>query len=289
MKLPDYSKALEVKRLLNEMGVSELPELPKIIFEKTERITRKHNNEDFMLVKTLLDSAVSVAGSEVSAGLEELLEYKGRKVVVYIKDQRKKIDFEKGVSDYRYHLFHCEALESMNLKNQGHRYLATQRSDGRFEVKDVRNNKQGLVKMELCGYCKGLLREIGQYSQPFDLKAFFEEHDSYIPDNYVEDEVEIIKEPYSPTEDDYLREQLKAAGYVCQMCYVDCAQEKELLCAHHLDDNPINNKSSNVRVLCIDCHSKYRNHQYILSTPDVKNQIIQIDELRAKQNIATLS
>ena len=84
MKFQDYSRCVEINQLLVAMGVTEIPELPEVIFEKeiVTRFEREYpDHEDIKIGERLVDSAIPVNKSEIAQRPGELLEYKGRKVV----------------------------------------------------------------------------------------------------------------------------------------------------------------------------------------------------------------
>lgn len=97
MRLPDYTKCVEINQLLVAMGVKTIPTLPVVRFEKEiiKRFEREYfDHEDVKIGEQLIDSAIPVYKSDLTQRPGELLEYKGRKVVAYIRDQRATIDFD---------------------------------------------------------------------------------------------------------------------------------------------------------------------------------------------------
>ncbi len=78
-------------------------------------------------------------------------------------------------------------MKSMRCAGRERRYLATQRSDGWFEVnyrtgwwgdQRLRNAK---VQLELCQNCRKELDYQGLYKEPFSLEKYFGQHDSRVP------------------------------------------------------------------------------------------------------------
>ena len=291
MNLPDYSRCIEINQLLVAMGVTRLPELPEVRFEReiVQPTTRETlDPADVTLGERLLDSAIPVSHSEIDIGPDELLEYRGRKVVAYIRDQKwGKVDFYRGRSGYKYHLCNCTTLQIMKDHGREKRYLVTRRQDGQFKVYDVKDGpvRKGIVAMDLCNYCRELLLRKGMYPDRFRLKDFFDRYDSYVPKTIRRiEEVKQIQ-TYTPQQGDYSREYRKASGYKCQLCKVDCSMHTRLLHLHHRDGDPSNNAKENLQVLCVDCHAHQPLHQRMFGRPG----ITKIQELRREQDLLTVT
>ena len=55
-------------------------------------------------------------------------------------------------------------------------------------------------------------------------------------------------------------------GYKCEACGVNFSLKKDcqkFLHTHHIDADKSNNIRENLKVLCIECHSKEHNHSHI--------------------------
>jgi len=294
MKFQDYSRCVEINQLLIGMGVTKVPELPEVLFEKevVRHIKHEHADpEDIEIGVKLIDSAIPVNKEDITQRPGELLEYKGRKVVAYIRDQKAKVNFFSNRSEYRYHLCNCSTMQTMKDYGREHRYLASQRKDGKFEVHDLTGYRvqKGVVKMELCQNCREILGQKGIYFEPFNLEQYFSENDSYTSKTIRRIEEVRTIQTYSPKQADYSREYREACQYKCQICSVDCNELKGSLHLHHIDGNPANNKKLNLQVLCVDCHSKQPMHGHMLRNPRFKNEINMITELRINQQILTVA
>lgn len=294
MKFQDYSRCVEINQLLVAMGVTEIPILPVVRFEKevVTQFQREYpDHEDIKIGKRLIDSAIPVSKSEIAQKPGELLEYKGRKVVAYIRDQKAAVNFYRNRSEYRYHLCNCSTLQSMRDIGREHRYLATQRKDGMFEAHDLTVDpvQKGIVQMDLCKNCMEILWRKEKYFTPFNSKQYFEKNDSYTPKTIKKIEEVRATQTYSPKQNDYSREYRKACNHKCQICSVDCSEFTGLLHLHHVNGNPANNQRHNLQILCVDCHSKQPLHGRMLRNPEFKRQIDMITKLRMDQGILTVS
>ncbi len=290
IKLFDFSKCIEFIRLREKMGVNVIPVLPPVEF-KRKVITKKEIVEkdlpDQKLEKVLTGESVPASMEEISTSKEGLLTYKGRKVVAYIRDQRSGIDYYHKTSTYRYHLCDCSTLRSMRASGREKRYLVTKRKDGSFEVHDLSwgRAKKLIVKMELCYNCIQELRWRGLYFMPFSISGYFEKHNTSVPKTIRRIETVTKIQTYSPNQGDISREYRKAANYRCQSCNVQCFSDPSLLQLHHVDGDPSNNSHNNLRILCIDCHSKQPLHSQVAHPAKAQHQIERIKTMRAEQGI----
>jgi len=300
MKLPDYRQCVEINQLLVAMGVIKIPILPvaEFVSKETKKVVREYiDTGDIKIDDQLEESVIPVNKSEIAAGRPgELLEYKGRKVCAYIRDQKAYVNFPDKISNYRYHLCNCGILQSMRNYGREHRYLITKRSDGLFKVNDltvqpVKNDmgENNLVRMELCKFCINVLEQKGIYSTPFSLKKYYEKYDSYTPKTIKKIEEVTEMQTYSPNQKQISLEYRKANNFICQICAVKCRESQGLTQLHHIDGNPANNKSSNFQVLCVDCHSKQFKHQHMLQNKQFKKQINIIKQLRTEQGILSVA
>lgn len=293
MKLHDYTKCVEINQLMVAMGVKTIPALPVVKFEREiiHRVEKEYPDQhDIEIGRRLVDSAIPVSRFEIAENPGDLLEYKGRKVVVYIRDQKTAVNFYQNRSDYRYHLCNCSTLQSMKEIGREHRYLATQRNDGMFEVHDLTVDpvQKGIARMDLCKNCIEILLQKGKYSSPFKLKEYFDKNDSYTPRTIKRIEEVRSTQTYSPNQEECSREYRKACHHKCQCCSVDCSQFTGLLHMHHADGNPANNQRQNLLILCVDCHSKKPMHGHMLRNPQFKRQIDMIKKLRIDQGLLTV-
>lgn len=291
MQLTDFSKCIEFIRLKEKMGVTTIPVLPRVKFTREvihRREIEEPNQEAIQIEEKLKKGTITVNVQEIIPDSEGLLTHKGRKVVAYIRDQRRGID--SFGSQYRYHLYDCSTLQQMRAEGRLTRYFITKRNDGLFLVHDL--SGYGVQKRELeLELCQNCIRELSYrqlYFSPFSLKKYFDKHDSKVPKTIKKVITETEIQSYTPDQEDLSREYRKAANYHCQSCDVDCSDDPSLLHLHHIDGNPSNNKHENFRVLCVDCHSKQSYHSQVSNPQKAKQQIREIQGLRHDQGIPEL-
>lgn len=292
IKLPDFSKCVEFKVLRQKMGVIVIPELPMVEFQR-EVIEKKVTtvpNPRYKIEQSLRFGNIDVSLSEIDSDQNGLLELNGRKVVAYIRDQRQGVDTYSKYSEYKYHLCDCKTLKHMRSIGRERRYLSTKRTDGYFEVNDLSGYaaRRVDVRLDLCWNCKQELKLLGIYSEPFYLQGYFEKNDTFVPETIRRIEQVKKVQTYTPEHDDIAREYKKTSNYECQFCGVSCLSNKELLHLHHMNGDPSDNTHSNLRVYCIDCHSKQPQHSQVGTTERSKMQIEMIKNLRKEQGITDL-
>lgn len=291
MKLKDYSATSVYQRLFVSMGIRELSGPPAVNFVRSiERVVEEEriDVEDQELVEKLTKSTIEINDSDIIVPPNELLEKNGRKICVYIRDQGHKVDLYAKKSGYRYHLCNCSTLQWMKIQGRQHRYLATRRRDGFFEVfyTGGYKNRKVELKLELCQNCISILKYKKIYKYPFKLKDFYEQYDSDVPKTIRYRKTVTEVQDYEPEWTDISREYRRASGYKCKMCTVDCSEKTELIQLHHIDGNKLNNKRTNLLCLCVQCHSEQPLHGYMKANPIFRSQIEQIELLRIKQGLS---
>ena len=292
MEFPDFSTSLRFVRLRQQMNAHEIPPLPRVRF--TRQVPRKIERDVWDKTdQELLEELRGSKGREVevkdikpnSAGL---LTLDGREVVAYIRDQKGHVDPEDGTSGYRFHLCDCYTLRHMRKKKRERRYVATQRTDGKFEVryrKGWRGWNTGDLALDLCLNCKDHLGGLGIVVEPFSLVKYFERYNSMVPKTVrrIEDVPET--QTYQPNQAELAREYKEAVGHTCQLCRVKCPPSGGLLDLHHHDGDPSHNQHENLSVLCIDCHSKQPYHSQVSQPEKAKERIREIEKLRREQGL----
>ena len=180
IKLPDFTKCVQIQNLFLNMGIREikLSPLPENKFVRTIREVKTvtvANTEQITFRNKIKITAVDIDPTQIRIDPKTgLLEVNGSKCCIYIKNQRQGYDLYQKKSAYRFHLCECRTIHSMISHGKKSRYVATARDDGLFPV-----NAQGeypakevLLSLELCENCRQELQQKGMYDFPFSLKKF---------------------------------------------------------------------------------------------------------------------
>ncbi len=196
-----------------------------------------------------------------------------RKTIVYISEVKKWVVEEYGKYP-KFHIFNCNTLT--NMKNQGkeYRYKKTLRSDGKFlmvisDKYDSSDTK--FINLEICGNClnKYNIKFHRQYTKKnFSIKEYIKQSfsDNYFNSLdyiYFRDDLETVPSFYAKNWNQISKELKRMKNYTCQKCAINLQNAKHFLHTHHIDSNPSNNIISNLKVLCIECHSQEYNHGHI--------------------------
>lgn len=267
MNLPDYSKCIEIKILLQQMGISNIQPLDEIRFTKSTiqtKLVSVPNTEQLNFAKNLKINSINFETSDLKISDNELIEINGIKCCVYIKNQRDGVDIINKSSTYRFHLCNCHTIQEMIRSGRGNRYVATSRDDGLFIVTPqgwgYGQPREYEIRLELCNNCKKILLSKGMYSTPFSLKTFYKNYQATLPATFKRPEQVKVTTQYAPNQHEISYAYRKQANFICQICGVDCSSNIECLHLHHKDGDGTNNRPENLMVLCIICHSKQPHH-----------------------------
>lgn len=225
-----------------------------------------------------------------------LLSYKGRHVILYIRDHGYRVVDainDPARSGKKFHVADCETLEMMRSKNRFDRYVVTQAVTGDFEIAGTDSGGrpyQGSARLQVCinclkklNYKSSLLRSSIRKAvrDEFSLLEFFETYSTRFRTlpralagqgdvGYTQDWPELSKR---------LRE---ASGYRCEDCRVCLEQARSLLHVHHVNGVKGDNRPANLQVLCKDCHRKQPDHGHIFM-PEAEMRTL--ETLRKQQGL----
>ena len=276
MKLPDFSRHVGLNQLLQQMGAELIPWKSGGDWEPIDI--------DGMLVTT----GIEISPDEIEYAPDGTLEYEGRKVVVYIRDQYNR---EQDVLDSyelidpehlcRFHVADCPTLKSMRSQNRYERYVVATRTYGKFTVNFLDGGrliekgvecrlyvcKNCLHKLNYKNYQSRRMSKKDEIRESFDLKAFFERYGSQIviepPDT---DRTAPVNE-YSFDWPQISRHYKEKVRWRCEECGTDLGEGKRFLTVHHINGLKHDNRKENLRALCIHCHAEMPQHQHIKSNP----------------------
>ena len=174
MELKNYTKTAKFQMLFVAMGIKKLTNPPEVKFHKeiVTEVKREYvDPQDKELLDRLNIGGMSFDFKDINVADDEPLEINNHKICVYIRDQKRNVDIYAKKSKYRYHLCNCRTLQGMRRLGRHHRYVATRRKDGYFEVVDLGSYQKlnGIIKLKLCMNCIAILQRKGMYNNPFSL------------------------------------------------------------------------------------------------------------------------
>ena len=262
-RLPDFNTSKVWQEIRQKMGAIETVSLPELDI----------NGISLSEIKKLKSGSISIENIHDHINpLDGTFDYKGQKVILYIKQQRYNMRNTFHRPSYKYHLSYCVTLRDMEKKGRfNSRYVVTQRTDGKFlidliDVFSGRYHEQDkLCEMDVCKNCLNKLSNIYPVDAIFNFNQF--SLNKFIKKYNTQHVKKPIYTPKSMPENEYskdwpeisskLRQQ---ANFKCSKCSLDCSQNKGSLHVHHKDGCKWNNNLNNLQVLCINCHSEEPGH-----------------------------
>ena len=278
MKLPDFSEDDGLNGLRQQMGAPLISWKSGGDWEPIDI--------DGMLVTT----GIEISPDEIEYAPDGTLEYEGRKVVVYIRDQYnsyKLVDPDELDPEQlcKFHVADCPTLKTMRSQNRYERYVVATRTDGKFTVNFLDGGRLIEKGVECRLYvCKNCLHKLNyknyrsrrmpkkdeikaKIRESFDLKAFFERYGSRIAIEPPDTDRTAPVNKYSSDWPQISRHYKEKVGWRCEECGTDLGEGKRFLTVHHI--NGLKNESSNenLQALCIGCHAEQYQHQHMKSKP----------------------
>lgn len=274
MKLPDFEIDDELNSLRRAMGAelreySAAPSSDVLTIEEIERLAGEGIEIPLDDVRVLND------GTHI---------YKGRRVVVYIRDVA---EYGAQVTMPKYHLAMCDTLNKMIVEGRyKKRYVVATRDDGQFSIQRIRGDAS--VKSEeplaVCQHCLDELKyksfslrlggfERAEAVRAFSLRGFFEEFGrSCVWAMPKYDATHAPANIYSPHFFRIAKALKQKRGYRCEQvdCKIDLSnrEDQKFLHAHYIDADKSDNHPSNIKLLCIRCHALEFQHAHVRDNPD---------------------
>jgi hypothetical protein len=274
MKLPDFEGDSELNGLRAAMKASlgvytPPPPLGTLTLEEIER---------------LAGEGIEIPLGEVRVLNDGTHYYKGRRVIVYIRDVA---EYGGRVSLPKYHLAMCDTLNRMIEEGRyKKRYVVATRDDGKFSVQRIRSD-QVLKTDEALDVCQHCLEELNYKSftlrmsseertrivRSFSIQGFFTERGkSCVWATPTFDSTNAPPNIYSPQFYQFAKTIKEKRGYRCEgiNCRVDLSarQDRRFLHAHHIDGDKSDSNPTNIKLLCIRCHSNEFMHSHVRQSPD---------------------
>jgi hypothetical protein len=275
MKLPDFILDEGLNKLRQAMNAElrTFKPAPSIHTLTTEEIER------------LASEGIEVPIEDVQVLNDGTHFYKGRRVIVYIRDTD---EYGDRISLPKFHIAMCETLERMIEEGRyKKRYVVATRDDGLFRIHKIQNGRISSSSDEALLVCQNCLHELhynGFFMQmkksvrhksveTFLVKEFFADYGKScvwaMPRYDADNAPPNIYSPHFYRIAKAIKEQ---RGYKCEnpTCRIDLSkpENRRFLHAHHIDADKSDNHPSNIRLLCIRCHANEFQHSHLRESPD---------------------
>lgn len=264
MKLFDFKKFLPFINLKKNMGIP-------LDYDANFHI-------DITINTTTIETTIDPYNLSGNGPFTVTDEYgRKRKVVAYIRDyspyrQIEQPDAQNWNSTYKYHLTCCDVLKRKQRDGTYDKYTGTNRKDGFFKVNLIRENKiistkdqdlrvckKCLEALDYCGYKKNYSKR-QEIFENFSLEEYLKNNDTDFVIDPKFTENESPPNVYDESFSNLSRRLKEMKNFICEECGLDCSIDPRLLDTHHINGVKSNNSPSNLRVLCIGCHTNIHEH-----------------------------
>lgn len=261
IKLPDFLAWPSLNRLRDRMGAPLVERFGAQQAGASDRVSLRERLEQ---------TGLDVTSDQIEVLADGTLAYQGYRVLVYIRD------VNNAAYLPRYHLAHCQTLETMYRNRRAERYVVANSDSGLFHVNIKDEGRAGPMRLDVCQNCLDHIGWQGFSSQlpradrlarvgQFALKDFFTQYPRDLHARTPRHSAETApRNEYAPDWADISKRTRDQRGYRCQKCGITLANaDSHLMHVHHRNGLKYDNAPGNLEVLCIGCHADEPMHGHL--------------------------
>jgi hypothetical protein len=223
---------------------------------------------------------LDVSVGEITVHSDGTLLYKGRRVLIHIRDVTNIGGGRKH--EPKFHVSNCRTLVEMKSSGRFERYVAADGEDGNFHIRyDTGPLKP--TKLDVCQNCldflswDGFSSEMSRSSRQsivssFSIKRFFDQYPKSLHPHIPTHTASTAPINDYPLNWDEISSELKRQlRFRCQgeNCGVEVGLEnKRFLHVHHKNGLKYDCRAENLLCLCIRCHAGQPHHNHIKELPE---------------------
>ncbi len=281
MKLPNFIESVALNELRRKikapLSLFNLKlDLPKPIYKARVKMPNPPT--------PLPTQGLDVTAGEISTNTDGTLVYKGRRVLIHIRDVS---SIARRTHIPRFHIANCKTLIEMKSSGRFEKYVAADNEDKNFFIR-INDGPLKVTQLDVCQNCLDKLSWNGFYSgmdsakrslavESFSIKKFFLKYPKTLhPEIPIYTPQTAPVNDYPDNWDEISGELKKQLGYRCQnkFCGIQLSYEnKAYLHVHHINGLKNDCSQGNLVCLCIKCHADQPGHSHLKKLPEYDNFI----------------
>lgn len=285
IEFPNFYKDERFIKLKERLGIDP----NKVLDFENDTFESKFNSSLWETIKSKKGQEINDL-NKIFEKEDGTLGYEGVKdnVLMYINTRKTERIKEWGYP--KYHIAFCDVLEKQKAKGVLDSYVLAIKTedDPDFDFYEIHNDdfkENYTTKLSVCRMC---LKKLGYDNslegvRNFSLRKFFDKYSDliYLPqldESYYLENGNFYPEDWEKISYNYR----KSVNWKCEKCGKDCRKNKRYLHTHHINSVKTNNKESNLKALCLRCHSKEPGHSHL----KLQNRKLELEEVNsAKKDI----